>query len=61
MTNITMCKDSTCETFQNCYRAQAKPEPVQIFYPASPREAGHCYLYAPMTYTDGSSALKEPL
>lgn len=59
MPDITMCADQHCPNFSTCYRAQATPEPDQRFYALSPREGDACILYAPMTYTDGTSALKE--
>ena len=59
MSTLTMCADHRCPHYEECYRAQAEPEPDQRFYALSPREGDKCHLYAPMMYTDGASALKE--
>lgn len=57
MSTITMCADQHCPNHATCYRAQAEPEPDQKFWALSPREGNTCTHYAPMQYTDGTSAL----
>lgn len=59
MSDITMCADQNCPHYATCYRAQATPGERQPFFALSPREGDKCHLYAPMFYTDCTSALKE--
>lgn len=56
---LTMCADQHCPEFGTCYRAQAKAAPDQRFWAVSPREDNSCRFYAPMYFTNGSSALRE--
>ena len=56
---LTMCADQHCTEFGTCYRAQAKPAPNQRFWAVSPREDNSCRFYAPIYFTNGSSALRE--
>ena len=56
---ITMCADQHCPEFGTCYRAQAKPAHNQPFWAVSPREDNSCRFYAPIYFTNGSSALRE--
>ena len=57
--SLTMCADQHCPEFGTCYRAQAKPAPNQRFWALSPREDNSCRFYAPIYFTNGSSALRE--
>lgn len=59
MSTITMCADQHCPNHATCYRAQSEPAPDQKFWALSPRDLDVCIYYAPMQYTDGTSALKE--
>jgi len=60
MSDITMCRDSKCPNNVTCYRAQAKPhQERQSYFSPQPRNVDGCLYYAPMDYTDGTSALKE--
>lgn len=57
MADITMCEDRECPNFQRCYRAQAPAnEYRQAYFMASPRDLEICRFYAPMEYSDGTSA-----
>ena len=56
---FTMCADQHCPEFGTCYRAQAKPALSQRFWAVSPREDNSCRFYAPIYFTNGSSALRE--
>lgn len=60
MSDLTMCADAHCPTYATCYRAQAVPAERQMFFALSPREGNTCTHYAPMQYTDGTSALLSP-
>ena len=57
--SLTMCADQHCPEYGTCYRAQAKPTPDQRFWALSPREENSCIYYAPIYFTNGSSALRE--
>ena len=57
MSDIIMCDDQHFPNHATCYRAQAEPEPDQIFWAFSPRDLDVCIYYAPMQHTDGTSAL----
>ena len=57
--SLTMCADQHCPEYGTCYRAQAKPAPGQHFWALSPREGSSCRFYAPIYFTNGSSALRE--
>lgn len=59
ISGLTMCADQHCHEYGTCYRAQAKPAPDQRFWAVSPREGNSCRFYAPMYFTNGSSALLE--
>jgi hypothetical protein len=60
MSDLTLCRDTKCPNAANCYRAQAKPHPVnQAYYDPSPRRGDDCMYYAPMEYTDGTSAVRQ--
>ena len=60
MANITMCQDKGCCNFATCYRAQAQPNLWrQAYYSPSLRTEGEsCLYYAPMEYSDGTSAVR---
>lgn len=60
MADITMCQDKECCNFATCYRAQATANPYrQAYYSPSPRTEGQpCLYYAPMQYSDGTSAVR---
>ena len=61
MSGLVMCADHRCCHYGTCYRAQAEPQQDQKFWALSPREGDQCSHYAPMFYTDGTSALREPM
>lgn len=56
---LTMCADHHCPEYGTCYRAQTKPAHDQRFWAVSPREGNSCRFYAPIYFTNDSSALRE--
>lgn len=56
VTGLKSCKDSLCTLRDTCYRAQITSD---VTFERSPRDGDGCAYYAPMEYTDGSSALVE--
>ena len=57
MTLLKMCRDTECPNFDRCYRAQAEPAPVdQPYFDRSPHTGETCIYFAPVEYSDGTSA-----
>ena len=57
--HLTMCADQHCGNYATCYRAQAEVGYRQAFFAVSPRDGDFCTHYAPMQWSDGTSAMKE--
>ncbi len=46
MPDITMCDDTDCPRFKECYRAQAEPTPSwQSYFETSPRKGTECAYF----------------
>ena len=56
MPDITMCNDYSCPAFDDCYRAQAKPNMRQSYFIDSPRERDKCSYFSPLEETDENSS-----